>query len=225
MKLILSGIPLSTLISISNFYYSQHYWIKNINIINVENGEVLKNQHVKIEKGKIVSIVEKVKKVKSEIINGQGKYLIPGLWDMHVHLDMVGEASMPLFLNYGITGVRDMGGDINVIKKYKKQPEIPTIISAGAILESPRFYQIVSMLLGEEVAKSRVPFGDPTEAGQLVDSLVASGSDFIKIRTDASQEVFEALGRACKERGVTFSGHIDRNIDFMTTIKSGIGSI
>jgi hypothetical protein len=59
----------------------------------------------------------------------------------------------------------------------------------------------------------------------LVDSLLSAGSDFIKIRTVLNEVAFAALGRACKERGVTFSGHIDRNIDLLTAVKAGIGSI
>jgi hypothetical protein len=224
LKLI-SVLVLVFFISCRVNYAQQHYWIKNVNIIDVENGDILKNHSIEIEQGKIKTILHLPNKISGEIIDGEGKYVIPGLWDMHVHLTMVGDATMPLFLNYGITGVRDMGGDMELIKKYKTNHLNPVIYSAGAILESPRFYQIISMLLGEEFTKTRVSYENPEQARSLVDSLIASGSDFIKIRTALNDTNFLALGKACKERGVAFAGHIDPNINLLIAVKSGLSSI
>lgn len=66
------------------------------------------------------------------------------------------------------------------IKDYKKNSRYPDIISSGAILETPGFYLMLKTLKGQETAKTRVPYGDPKNAKRLVDSLVTSGSDFIK---------------------------------------------
>lgn len=216
------------LLSISISANAQHYWIKNTNIINVENGDVLEEHHIEIKNGKIIRITDKeIIKGEAEVIDGTGKFIIPGLWDMHVHTDMVGKSSIPLFVNYGVTGLRDMGGNINTIRAFAEDSSkfYPKIITAGPILESPRFYQLTTMLLGKEIAKSRISFDSPDRAGQIVDSVLSLGADFIKIRTVQSMEAFNALAEACKERNVRFTGHIDQNINILEAVKSGISTI
>ena len=56
----------------------------------------------------------------SQVINARGKFLIPGLWDMHVHLSKAGEDTLPLFIANGVTSVRDMGGDYVTLLKMAK---------------------------------------------------------------------------------------------------------
>ena len=75
------------------------------------------------------------------VIDATGKYLIPGLWDMHVHLAISGnEKSFPMYIANGITGIRDMGGDLDSIKKWRQQSAAgnllaPQIVAAGPILD------------------------------------------------------------------------------------------
>jgi len=91
--------------------------IKDVNIINVENGEILQNMTVFIN-SKQISLIEKFDKIRlynsDKIIDGSGKYLIPGLWDMHTHLinePYTKEVFYPLFIANGITGIRVMAAD------------------------------------------------------------------------------------------------------------------
>ena len=74
--------------------------------------------------GDHVTDIGKLGKVKfpkhSQVIDAKGKFLFPGLWDMHVHLAKAGESTLPLFIANGITSVRDMGGDyVRVLKRRK----------------------------------------------------------------------------------------------------------
>lgn len=93
----------------------------NVNIVHVEDGTIHKKGAVLIE-GKTIAAIGEYNKLKNEItkehrINGGGKYLIPGLWDMHIHLegtDLIedNKALLPVFLAYGITTVRDCASDL-----------------------------------------------------------------------------------------------------------------
>ena len=91
------------------------YCLAHINVIDVENGKVIANQSVYIEGCLIKSISpHPVKKLKTRVYDCAGKYLIPGLWDMHIH-DADDDSSnryeyVPLFLANGVTGIRDMWG-------------------------------------------------------------------------------------------------------------------
>ena len=89
--------------------------LRHINVVNVTNGQVLRNQIVSINGNKIVSIENDTKQphlAKNEI-DATNKYLVPGLWDMHYHSEYPGqsqESIFPLMLANGITGVRNMWG-------------------------------------------------------------------------------------------------------------------
>lgn len=77
----------------------------------------------------------------AQVVDAKGKFLIPGLWDMHVHLAKAGENALPLFIVNGITSVRDMGGDYVRVVKWRKEAAdgtrlAPRIKTPGALLES-----------------------------------------------------------------------------------------
>lgn len=92
--------------------------IQNINVIDVEKGIVLYSQDVLLEGQHIAFVGEEFQvpeNFKGTFIDGKGKYLMPGLWDMHFHLSWLnGNDSLlyPVLLQNGITGIRDMGGDL-----------------------------------------------------------------------------------------------------------------
>jgi adenine deaminase len=101
---------------------SQHL-IYDVTIVDVETGKLIKDAAVYVDKGKIQDIGSSLqlqkKYRKTSSINGAGKYLIPGLWDMHIHLEGTAlikdnEALMPIFLAYGITTVRDCASDLGL---------------------------------------------------------------------------------------------------------------
>src|SRR5437016_11681952 len=116
----------------------------------------------------------------AKIVDAHGKFLIPGLWDMHVHTifgDWIPggkEISLPLFVANGVTGIRDMGGDLDTLLEWRTQVSSgailgPRMIIAGPMLDGPksRFPSSVSITTAEEGRKT-------------VDDLKAKGVDFIK---------------------------------------------
>src|SRR5688572_27394923 len=101
--------------------YAQHtVLIKQVNIIDVEKGTIIKNANVLIRDTAIASITTKESNLKADtIIDGNNRYLIPGLWDMHVHI--WSDATFPLLLANGVTGVRDMFYSIQAIQAWREK--------------------------------------------------------------------------------------------------------
>src|SRR6056297_244349 len=126
--------------------------IQNITTIDAENG-LYENQTVVIQDGKIVEVSSSdelsISDGNNVIIDGSGKYLIPGLWDAHVHFSYIEELApsmFDLFLVYGITSVRDTGGRIEFVKQWKDRAvenpaEAPRVMIAGPLLDGePNVY-------------------------------------------------------------------------------------
>ena len=142
------------------------------------------------------------------VVNGRGKYLIPGLWDMHVH-EVFGDwlprderVVLPLFVANGITGVRDMGGELDVLKEWR------TRIAAGRLL-GPRMYIAGPMLDGPTPRfPSSVPIANAADGRRAVDDLRVRGADFIKIQSLIPRDGYFAAADEAKKSGLTFVGHV-----------------
>jgi imidazolonepropionase-like amidohydrolase len=175
--------------------------------------------------GNRISTIGKTGKVRlpknAQVIDGTGKFLIPGLWDMHVHLEISGkEESFPMYLANGVTGVRDMGGDLDSIRKWRQQSALgnllaPRIVAAGPILDgktpfAPRF---------------RVTVENAVEAKQAVDSLKNHGVDFIKVHNFLSKEAYFAIADEAKKQGLPFAGHVPFSVTATEASNAGQKSI
>jgi imidazolonepropionase-like amidohydrolase len=141
-------------------------------------------------------------------VDGRGKYLIPGLWDMHVH-EVFGdwlprnEQVVPLlFVANGVTGVRDMGGDLDVLKEWRAR------IAAGQML-GPRMY-IAGPMLDGPVPRfpSSAPVANANDGRKVVDDLRDRGVDFIKIQSLIPRDGYFAAAAEAKKVGLTFVGHV-----------------
>lgn len=149
----------------------------------------------------------------SLVIDAAGKYLIPGFWDMHVHLAKSGENTLPLFLVNGVTSVRDMGGDAELLLKWRKEVAEgkrlgPRIKTAGPILESASNVERMKREgTVEPVDRFRRGIPNPESAEAVVESVAKLGVDFLKIRTAASLETFRAIAAAARKRNLSLVGH------------------
>jgi imidazolonepropionase-like amidohydrolase len=144
----------------------------------------------------------------ARLVDGSGKYLIPGLWDMHVH-EVFGDwiprnekVVPPLFVANGITGVRDMGGDLDVLKVWRAE------IAAGRLL-GPRMI-IAGPMLDGPVPRfpSSAPVANPADARRWVDELTHQGVDFIKIQSLIPRDGYFAAADEAKKLGMVFVGHV-----------------
>jgi len=141
-------------------------------------------------------------------VDGAGKYLIPGLWDMHVHtvfgdwLPRNEKVALPLFVANGVTGVRDMGGDLDVLEVWRSS------IAAGRLL-GPRMV-IAGPMLDGPVPRfpSSAPVADAAQGRKVVDDLKARGVDFIKVQSLIPRDGYFAAADEAKKRGIVFVGHV-----------------
>lgn len=150
-------------------------------------------------------------------INGEGRYLMPGLMDLHVHLSKARSPALPVLVAYGVTTVRDMGGDWDELREWRRQIRSgervgPRIFSSGPYLEAPaNVERMTSLREGsgtvEPVERTRVPIGSAERVYHVVDSLAATGVDWIKFRTLPSMAVFQALVAATDSVGLPMAGH------------------
>lgn len=152
-------------------------------------------------------------------VDAGGRFMIPGLWDMHVHLSMTGRSSLALFLATGVTGVRDMGGHPRQALAWRDSTARgvlvgPRILAAGPIVESGRWLRAVRQLslslnqpnLIAELDR-RLALDSVADAEKVVDSLARLGVDFVKIRNFPSPATYFAFARAATRRGLRISGH------------------
>lgn len=152
-------------------------------------------------------------------INGRGKFLIPGLWDMHVHTVMPGgKQVLPLYIANGVTGVRDMAGDWATIKAWRAE------IASGSLI-GPRIVASGPYLEGGDQPIPHILVKSPADAAAAVDSLVRLGVDFIKVHGQLSPESYFAIARAARARNIPFAGHVSRTVGAAAASDSGQASI
>ncbi|MGH8076216.1 MAG: amidohydrolase family protein [Lysobacter sp.] len=163
-------------------------------------------------------------------ISGRGKYLMPGLWDMHAHtLALSPQLHFPLLVANGVTSIRDMGDgcswsdDLDCVPKA---PQWKAGFAQGNLL-APRLvatasYHVETLGDPDDVAQDH-----RAESKRLVGALKTRGDEFIKLQLDPqiTPAVFHALSAAASEQGMTVAGHLPYSIDLLDPALAGLGSI
>src|SRR5438270_2787431 len=189
--------------------------IANVTIIDTTGGPPQLHRTVTVRKGAIEDIRDSTlpkRKERGVEVNGTGKYLIPGLWDMHVHMVFGDwfprgkEVTLQLFIANGITGVRDMGGELETLQQWRKE------ISAGTLI-GPRMVMSGPMLDGPQPRfPSSIAIKTPEDGRQAVDDLKQRGADFIKLQSLIPREAVFAIADEAKKQGITFVGHVPDSV-------------
>lgn len=155
----------------------------------------------------------------ARVVDGRGKFLIPGLWDMHVHTVVpFGRELLALYVANGVTGVRDMAGDLDSLRRWR------TEIAAGTLV-GPRMLVSGPYLEGGEISIAHILARSPDEGAGAVDSLVSLGVDFVKVHGRLSPETYYAVARRARERNISFAGHVSSTIGAEAASDSGQRSI
>ena len=193
-------------------------------MIDVVGGQAQPDRTVVILGGHITEIGKSTKIAvprDSQVVDATGKFLIPGLWDAHIHLahefsaNWAREVSLPLLVANGITGVRDMGGDFELIKALRKE------ISAGA-LPGPRIIAAGPQLMG--TSKDSVQFlasNNADAARRSVIYLKQAGVDFIKVQSPVPRDAYFAIAEEAKRQGLPFVGHVPELISAVEASDAG----
>ncbi len=152
----------------------------------------------------------------ARIIDARGRYLIPGLIEMHAHLSKARASAMGLFVANGVTTVRDMGGDHEELLRWRREVTAgrrvgPRMLIAGPYLEAKsnieRMRKDPPAARVEPFDRIRIGIGSPEDAVRVVRTLAATELDFLKIRTVQDRETYLAINRAAAEHGLKVVGH------------------
>ncbi len=206
--------------------------IENISTVDPKDG-LREKQTVIIRDGKIFKIAptgELKLSSKNQIIDGTGKYLIPGLWDSHIHfayIESLAPRMFDLFLSYGITSVRDTGGEIGFVKKWKdaslaNPTDAPRVMIAGPLLDGmPNVYD------GSDPGHPPLSVGsNSVEAvADQVESITKVGVDLLKAYEMLTPEQFAMVMKLAKEKGLKVTGHVPLSMDVATASNAGLNSM
>ena len=194
--------------------------IEHVTVVDVVDGRLSPDQTVLIS-GRRIQSVSASGEVRvtggTELLDGRGRYLIPGLWDMHVHVDL---ADLPILVAFGITGVRDMGGDFREVSSWRSR------INRGSLL-GPRIVAGGPRLVGPPKtngAADRV-VSNAADGVRAVDSLAALGVDFIKIHEGIPRDAYFAIAHEARARHLDFVGHVPESISPIEASDAGQKSI
>jgi imidazolonepropionase-like amidohydrolase len=202
--------------------------ITQVNVIDVAGGTVAADATVVLSGGRIADVAKSADvhvPHGAQVIDGSGKFLIPGLWDMHVHMvfgdwfPQSREITLPLFVANGVTGVRDMGGELDVLHRWRRE------ITQGKLL-GPRIVTSGPMLDGPKPRfPSSVAVASPEDGRKAVDDLKRRGADFIKLQSLMSRESYFAIADESKTKGIVFAGHVPDAIRAVEASNAGQKSI
>jgi imidazolonepropionase-like amidohydrolase len=182
--------------------------IQNVTVIDCADNAVLPDMSVLVT-GDRIAIVAPASQVKApqntQKIDGHDKYLIPGLWNMHVHLGNYsdGKAALHRFLVEGITGLRDMGSPLDDILRLRRETSNGTILGpqmevAGPIIQGPLPFQMPVFISVKDIAAAR----------DTVNTLQRRGVDFIKVQDAIPRDIYEAVATQSRIDHIPFVGHI-----------------
>jgi hypothetical protein len=190
--------------------------VTNVHVVDVRNGTVLENHAVRIDGESITAVLpisEVTEAADVTLIDGAGGYLVPGLMDMHVHLQVREHATLNLLR--GVTTVRNMWGNPETLawKAAVEEGSLPgaRIVTAGALVD------------GEPpIWEGSVVMTDPAAADRFVRRQQRAGYDFVKTYSRLEPPVFEALLAAGSESGLEISGHVPQDVDLLGAIEGGM---
>ena len=154
----------------------------------------------------------------AETVDARGLYLIPGLWDMHVHV-WDANVAFPLFLANGVTAVRNTGGHAEDLQHWRKDIMAgrvgPNLIACGPVLDGdPPIHPDHSVVVH-----------NATEGRAAVDRLQADGWDFLKVYDNLPRDAYFSIAAEAKTRHIPFVGHVPLSVTAIEASNSGQKSI
>jgi len=206
--------------------------IAHVTVINPATASVQPDSIVVINADRITfvshSVVVPLAK-NTRVIDGRGQFLIPGLWDMHVHSAFGDwfpggrDIILPLFIANGVTGVRDMGGDIPVLFAWRKQIAAGEIVGPRMSISGPMLDALLPD--GKLRFPSSIAVTTPESAVAAVDSLKAQGVDFIKVQSVISHDAYLAAAAEAHKVGLPIVGHVPDKVRLAEVIAAGQKSV
>jgi len=193
--------------------------LAHVNVVDVTTGSLQRDFDVTIRDGRIAAVEPATRAaatVQARVVDATGKFLIPGLADMHVH--WYDERYLGLFIGNGVTRVRQMWG-MPVHLEWRKRIEVGELLGPRFSISSP-------------IVDGPHPFwpgsigvGDAETAAKVVASIKKDGYDFVKIYSGLPREVYFAIMRAARENGLEVAGHVPVAVSAAEAADAGQASI
>jgi len=194
--------------------------ITHVTVVDVTGGASRPDQTVLVSGARIVSVGPSAgARVPrgARVVDGTGRYVVPGLWDMHSHATMFGRTALGLYLAHGVTGIRDMGAERFAVAKAWRDSIAagemagPRMRVASPVVENPRWLAAVRRMNDAAgtpwTLYERFGPASPAEAVRWVDSVKVLGADHIKVRNWPDTATGRALVERARERGLPVVGH------------------
>jgi hypothetical protein len=194
--------------------------ITGVNVVDVVDGRIVPNSMVTISGQTITSVTQNgAPPTGARVVDGQGKFLIPGLWDMHAHIQGNEKAWLPLYVANGVTGIRDMGADLDFILDIREASSSgrtlgPRIVAAGPILDdAPGDWPL------------RIRVRNPDEGRAAVQLLKRRGVDLIKVHNFTPRDVFFAIVDEARRQQLPVAGHVPLKVTIQEGVDAGMVTI
>ena len=175
-----------------------------------------------VDQGKIASIgaADAEAPRGARVVDCAGQFVIPGLWDMHVHLSFAGEPALLDLVAAGVTGVRDMGGDVWQLDGWRREIAEgvrigPTIVQAGPLLDGPK-----------PGLPHRITVASAEDGRQAV-AVLKRGLhvDFVKVHNGLARDAFFAVAAEAKKQGLPLACHLPTAVTAEEASSGGCKSI
>jgi len=201
---------------------AQTLTLLNASVVDVTKGTIQRRMTVSIDGNRITGVRPAQNgKVNGRVVNLQGAYVIPGLWDMHTHAyfgwpkDFGDNYVLPLFIANGITGIRDMGSDLDAVLKARADVAAHRLIGPRMVVSGP-------MLDGPKVSfAASIAISTPDDGRKAVDMLKSRGVDFIKVQSGVPRDAYFAITDEAKRDKIEFEGHVPDAIRASEAVASG----
>ena len=234
LKKIFPTIVLFQIIACSNegLFFEDAYVIENVGVIDPIDGLEL-NMSVVIKENKILDIFktrEIVLSPKNKVHKGTNKFIIPGLWDSHIHFAFEKDlaTSMPnLFLYHGITSLRDTGGEFDFVNKFKQEaisnPKTKSRVKIAGPLIDGKF----NVYDGSNIyfPKLSIQNIDNNQLERNVRLLIDKKVDFLKAYEMLSPAQFKILSNLAKENNLKLTGHVPLSMSVIEASNLGLNSM
>ncbi|MCC6771190.1 MAG: amidohydrolase family protein [Gemmatimonadaceae bacterium] len=196
--------------------------IDNVTIVDVTNGRLHPRQSIVIEGRRITRIEGASAETRARAtLDGTGMFVIPGLWDMHVHAYFTNdtarfrgtnEVMLPLFIANGVTGVRDLGSNLEATLAARDSIAAHQLIGPRMLVSGPMIDGPTSRYA------AAIKVATPDEAREAVRMLKTHGVDLIKTQTLIPRAAYFALADEATRLGIPFEGHVPSEITGMEAI-------
>src|SRR5687767_3727303 len=159
----------------------------HVTVIDTAGGPPRADMTVVVRDGRIATVEQGGAAPKgAKVVDGRGQFLIPGLWDMHVHLSWTTASALPVLVANGVTGVRDLGSNLGQLDDWR------TRIAAG-VITGPRIVRAGPILNGQKFNQYQLVTGTPEESRGVARALKQVDVDFLKVHRRMPRESYFAL--------------------------------